>query len=108
MHFKVLVTEGFGARGGIAKFNRDFLTALCSHPRCASVTALPRLMPDPPGPLPGKLRYVTDGLDSKFRYVQSIAKEAFGRPKADLLFCGHINLLPLARLLQVKEGARWL
>jgi glycosyltransferase involved in cell wall biosynthesis len=105
MHFKVLMGEGFGGRGGIAKFNRDFLTALCSHPACASVTAFPRLMPDSPGPLPRNLSYVTDGLNSKTRYVQSIAKEAFSRPKADLLFCGHINLLPLARLLQIKERA---
>jgi glycosyltransferase involved in cell wall biosynthesis len=89
----------------MAKFNRDFLTALCAHPGCDSVTAFPRLMPDAPGPLPDKLTYVTEGLRGKVRYVQSLAKRAFGRPKADLLFCGHIHLLPLARLLQLKDRA---
>lgn len=105
MHIKVLVLDAFGGRGGIAKFNRDFLTALCGHPRCASVTALTRLMPDPPGLLPSKLAWVTDGLNSKIRYAQAVAKNAFAKPKADLLFCGHIHLLPLARLLQAASGA---
>ena len=105
MHFKVLLTDGFGGRGGIAKFNRDFLTALCSHSACASVTAFPRLMPEAPGRLPGKLTYVTDGLGGKARYLQSLAKWTFGRPKADLIFCGHIHLLPLARLLQARDRA---
>jgi glycosyltransferase involved in cell wall biosynthesis len=105
MHFKVLVSDGFGGRGGIAKFNRDFLTALCAHPGCDSVTAFPRLMSDAPGPLPEKLNYVTDGLQSKVRYIQSLGKRAFAQPKSDLLFCGHIHLLPLARLLQLKDPA---
>jgi phosphatidyl-myo-inositol dimannoside synthase len=100
MRIQALVTDAFGGRGGIAKFNRDLLTALCSHPNCAGVTAFPRLMPELPGPLPEKLNYVTDGLNSKIRYAQCVLRKSFSRPKADLLICGHINLLPLGRLIQ--------
>jgi glycosyltransferase involved in cell wall biosynthesis len=105
MRFQVLVTDAFGGQGGIAKFNRDLLTALCSHPDCAGVTAFPRLMPNLPGPLPEKLAYVTEGLNSKIRYAQCVMKKSFSRPKADLLICGHINLLPLARLIQFINRA---
>ena len=38
MRIQVLVTEAFGGQGGIAKFNRDLLTALCEHPECEGVT----------------------------------------------------------------------
>ena len=40
----VLVTDAFGGRGGIAKFNRDLLNALCLHPDVTLVTALPRVI----------------------------------------------------------------
>jgi asparagine synthase (glutamine-hydrolysing) len=50
----VLLTDGFGGFGGISKFNRDFLTALCSHPAVSEVFAVPRLMPHDPGPTFGQ------------------------------------------------------
>src|ERR1019366_5792170 len=31
----VLLSDAFGGKGGIAKFNRDFLSALCSMPECS-------------------------------------------------------------------------
>jgi hypothetical protein len=65
----VLITDALGGQGGIAKFNRDLLTAMCSHPDCMEVVAIPRLMPNPPGPLPSRLTYVTEGLNGKLRYV---------------------------------------
>jgi phosphatidyl-myo-inositol dimannoside synthase len=105
MRIQVFVTEAFGGQGGISKFNRDLLTALCAHPDCESVTAFPRSMPLPPGPLPEKLDYVTDGLHGKVRYGACIAKRNLGRPRADLLICGHIHLLPLARMAQYLNSA---
>ena len=42
MRVLVLLTDGFGGHGGIAKFNRDLLTALCAHPACEEVVVLPR------------------------------------------------------------------
>ena len=55
----VLLTDGFGGFGGISKFNRDFLAAVCAHDRVTKVVALPRLMPHDPGVLPSEiaLRY---------------------------------------------------
>lgn len=98
----VLLTDAYGSTGGIAKFNRDFLGALCSHERVEKVVALPRLMPAAPGPLPLKLDYDTAGLGGKGRYFRAAiqsAKEFHAKNQSGarpLVICGHINLLPVA------------
>jgi glycosyltransferase involved in cell wall biosynthesis len=109
-----LVPDAFGSCGGIAKFNRDLLTAICAHPGCAEVMAVPRLMQESPGQLPGKLTWITDGLGGKLQYVAAVLKSLRRKPAGaqretarvnpqfstgfDLLICGHINLLPAAFL----------
>jgi len=96
-----LVTDAFGGNGGIALYNRDLLTALCSRPYLREVVAIPRIMPNPCEPIPDKLIYVTKGLNGKIRYIwtvlQTIKKKQF-----DLIICGHINLLPIAFLLSCR------
>jgi glycosyltransferase involved in cell wall biosynthesis len=100
MRIFVLVTDAFGGHGGIARFNRDLLKALCAHPDCTEVVALPRIVSAVPGPLPEKLNYVADGVNHKFKYVLTALKTAFKNSNFDLIFCGHIHLLPLASFLQ--------
>jgi len=111
----VLLSDGFGGFGGIAKFNRDFLAALCSHERVKEVVALPRLMPEAPGPLPPKLVYNTAGLGGKVRYTRAVIAAARGQKSTlnhqpstggfDLIICAHIHLLPLALLLRSRLPA---
>lgn len=98
MRILVLLTDAFGGTGGIAKFNRDFLTTLCSHPKCEEVVAIPRLMPNPPEPLPSKLTYVTEGLNSKPKFTWTVLKTVWCQPKFDLILCGHLHLLFLATI----------
>lgn len=92
----VLLTDAFGGCGGIAQFNRDLLHSVCSFPGTTEVIAIPRLMPEPPGRLPGKLRHVTEGLASKRRYVAAVLQTAFRERDIKLVICGHLHLLPLA------------
>jgi asparagine synthetase B (glutamine-hydrolysing)/glycosyltransferase involved in cell wall biosynthesis len=99
----VLLTDAFGGFGGIAKFNRDFLTALCLHERVESVLALPRIMPHPPEVLPAKLVFDTSGLGGKKAFLKAVAAKARALKPAPgagtpLIICGHINLLPAAML----------
>jgi phosphatidyl-myo-inositol dimannoside synthase len=107
MRVLALVPDAFGGRGGIAKFNRDLLRALCSHPTCSEVVAIPRLMPAPDeaGLLPARLTYVTSGLGSKLHYLVAVLKAMYSNPGFDLLFCGHINLLPVAFLIRLWARA---
>lgn len=102
MRILVLTTDAFGGRGGIAKYNRDMLTALCSMPGCEEVVAIPRAMPNAPEPMPQNLTYVTSGLGGKLRYMGAVLGVAMQR--FDLVLCGHINLLPLAALARLRSG----
>src|SRR5438552_1679192 len=95
MRILVLLSDGFGGHGGIAKFNRDLLSALCSHPQCTEVVGIPRLASRRLEALPQKLRYVIEGLNSKWRYVSAVFRTILHNPGFDLLICGHIHLLPL-------------
>jgi glycosyltransferase involved in cell wall biosynthesis len=98
----VLLTDAFGGHGGIALYNRDFLTAMCSHPECEKVVAIPRLMPHSCEPIPVKLTYVTGGINSKARYIATVMQTVMNYSGFDLIICGHINLLPIAYVI-----SRW-
>jgi glycosyltransferase involved in cell wall biosynthesis len=97
-----LHTDGFGGRGGIAKFNRDLLSSLSSYDEMGEIVAIPRLMDPSFCEMPPKVTYRTTGLGGRWRYIRAAAAEArAGRP-FDVIACGHINLLPLAVALRVR------
>jgi len=103
-----ILHEAFGARGGIAQFNRDFLNAAGSAPAVGEIVALPRHMPDPPGPLPSCLTWLTDGLGGKLRYALAVIRTALQRGPFDAVLCGHIRLIPFALLARaaMRRGRR--
>lgn len=105
MKVLVLIPDGFGGRGGIAKFNKDFLTALCSHPQSTEVVAIPRRVVDPLGSLPKKLTYITSGLNGKINYGLTILQTIKQNSQFDLIVSGHINLLPFAYLVSMWTKA---
>lgn len=105
MKLLFLVMEGFGGIGGIAKYNRDLLRALCAAPGVHEVVALPRRMPLAPEPLPPKLTYVTEALSGQVSYIKAVAKLLIKRRNFDLIICGHLKLLPVAMLAKVVIGA---
>ena len=97
----ILVSDAYGGYGGIAKYNRDLINALCARPDCEEVVAIPRHMPFPYPTLPENLIYDTSGLDSKLRYVLAILKVVLRDRSFDLVVCAHINLLPIAWLARI-------
>jgi asparagine synthase (glutamine-hydrolysing) len=113
----VLASDAFGGHGGIAKFNRDLLSALSTQPDVREVVALPRLVPAATGELPARLNYITSGVGGKVRYILAVLKAARSLASSQapipdgptLVVCGHINLLPaawLARRLLGKGESR--
>lgn len=96
MKLAAFLTDAFGGRGGIAKFNRDLLRALCRHPAVEQVTAYPRVMPDAPGALPAGLDYRTSATGGLRAYLRAAARGCW-RGRYDGVLCGHLHLLPLAR-----------
>jgi glycosyltransferase involved in cell wall biosynthesis len=105
MRLIALVTDAFGGRGGIARFNRDLLRALCAHPECEKVVALPRIVPDAPeSNQPKHLTYRIEAADGKLPYAFEVMRHVLdGRSTSfDAVICGHIHLLPMAVL-----AAQW-
>lgn len=105
MRLLTLLTDAYGGRGGIAKFNRDLLAALCSHPASSEVVALPRVESTEkfdPADLPPRLSYRTKSAGGKIHYALAVGKALGTGGTFDGVVCGHLNLLSLAAL-----AARW-
>ncbi len=95
MRILVLLHDAFGGRGGIAKFNRDLLTALASHPRVSDVVALPRVIVEAVGPLPDKLDYRAYAAGGKAAFLAAELATLATPRWFDLVICGHLRLLRL-------------
>jgi len=103
-----LCTDGFGGRGGIAKFNRDLCRALAADPLGADVTVLPRVAPvEPVEEVPAGVDYHPEKAGSKPQYAWNVSRSTFNvsRTTFDAVLCGHINLLPVAVLASWMQGA---
>lgn len=88
-----LVSDAFGGRGGIAQYNRDFLGALASSPAITSIEILPRHTAHS-FTLPAKVHQAEPG-QNRIVYIARAIRMGFDK-KPDAIFCGHINLAPLA------------
>jgi phosphatidyl-myo-inositol dimannoside synthase len=96
-----LLTDAFGGRGGIAQYNRDFLSSLAS---CGlRVTAVPRHAPDPVQLPAGVVQ--RPARAGRIAYSLAALREA-ARVRPDIVFCGHIFMAPLAWLVVKLAGAR--
>src|SRR5262245_2188903 len=97
MRVQMLLSDGFGGFGGISRFNRDFLSALNVCPSVERVYALPRVISEPiEEPIPEAIVYERRAARDRMCYALAVIRHALRGPRADLVICGHINLLPLA------------
>lgn len=98
-----LVSDAFGGRGGIAQYNRDFLTAVAGAPAISAIDILPRNTADR-FTLPPKVRQAEPGT-SRAAFIMRAFRMALDK-KPGLVFCGHINLAPLAGAVARLCGAK--
>lgn len=100
-HILALVTDAWGGRGGIAQYNRDLLGALAASG--AAIRVLPRHAPDAAAPPVG----VNQAAAKAGRIAYSLAafRAALAAP-VDVVFCGHLYMAPLARLIAQLKGAK--
>src|SRR5258708_3879366 len=106
LNILMLLSDGFGGFGGIAKFNRDFLTALGACDMVERVHALPRLISDPIENVPEAVVYDREAASGKIEFMRRLAAHACFRDRGNLVICGHLNLLPAAWLYARLYGAR--
>jgi glycosyltransferase involved in cell wall biosynthesis len=107
MRVQMLLTDGFGGFGGISRFNRDFLGALNDCHLVERVFALPRVISEPiEEPIPEAIVYVRRAARGKASYASAVIRHALRGLRANLVICGHINLLPLAWIAASLARAR--
>jgi phosphatidylinositol alpha-1,6-mannosyltransferase len=106
MRVLALVTDAFGGHGGIAQYNRDFLTALGECEEIAQVMILPRAAGACPGELPSAVRQLRP-VPGRLAY--SFAALALARrERPDIVFCGHAFMAPLAAVIaKVLKARLW-
>jgi glycosyltransferase involved in cell wall biosynthesis len=100
----VLTSDAFGCLGGIAQYNRDFLEALCSHPRLSEVVVAQRNITAELEPMPSRLRLLRGAANDKRAFALEIGRTLM-TSRFDLVICGHINLLPLAYAAHIAHRA---
>jgi asparagine synthase (glutamine-hydrolysing) len=91
----VLVGDAFGGHGGIAKFNRDFISAIAAMPECAEVVVIPRIVQGQIHGVPPTVRFLSAAAAGKVTFLYTVAKELFNGP-IDFVIAGHINLTAIA------------
>lgn len=97
MKVLLLTSDAYGANGGIALYNRDIVDALAASPEINEIVVVARNMPWEAIGVPSKARLLTSSIGTKTRYIKTAiqaSSETYG-----LIICGHVNLLPLAVLL---------
>jgi phosphatidyl-myo-inositol dimannoside synthase len=99
-----LVTDAFGGGGGIAEYNRHFLSSLAACDRIGDVVVLPRASRSCPGTLPSRLRQLRP-VQRRLAYSLSALRTAtYG--SFDVVFCGHLFMAPLAAAISRMIRAR--
>jgi phosphatidylinositol alpha-1,6-mannosyltransferase len=98
MRFLLLCTDAYGGHGGIALFNRQLIGALAAHPECERVVVVPRLIvAQQNDPLLSIVDFDAAAARGKLAWMNAVRRRA--KEHFDVVFCGHINLLPATRLL---------
>ncbi|THD77693.1 MAG: glycosyltransferase family 1 protein [Phenylobacterium sp.] len=103
LNILALVTDAWGGRGGIAQYNRDFLGALAASSDVGAITVLPRQAPDAAAPPAGVKQL--PARRGRIAYSLAALSAAVAGP-VDVVFCGHLFMAPLARVVARMKGAR--
>jgi phosphatidyl-myo-inositol dimannoside synthase len=94
MKILYLCTDAYGGHGGISVYNRDLAEALAARADVEEVLLLPRVVRNDPGAIPPKIRFFPEASRGRVAYVRTINRVR--KEKADLVICGHVNLLRVA------------
>jgi len=105
MRILALVTDAYGAGGGIARYNQHLLSALSRSDAVSDVLVLPRFGCAAPD-TPAKVRQLPPSPD-RARWAARSIRLAL-QQRFDAVFCGHLNALPLAAALsRLRRAPLW-
>ena len=101
----MLATDAHGGFGGIAQYNRDVIDALSGFAEVDEIVVLARVIENPEFVVPAKTRYDYAASCSAAHFVGRSLAHSVTRPRHDLVFCAHINLMPVAAAVSRIQGA---
>lgn len=99
-----LVGDAYGARGGIARYNRDLFGALAAGG--AEILVLPRLGDAEADALPAGVRQ-RPAIFGRLGFSLAALWQAWRFRPVDVVFCGHVFMAPLAVVVARLVGARY-
>jgi phosphatidyl-myo-inositol dimannoside synthase len=99
-----LITDGFGASGGIASYNRHLLTALAQCDSEMRIIVLPRHGGACSCGQPVGVQQLAPRR-SKLGFAATALRLALSGRRFDAIFCGHLHLAPLAAVVARLCGA---
>jgi phosphatidylinositol alpha-1,6-mannosyltransferase len=100
-----LASDAHGGFGGISQYNRDVITAMAGLQTVDEVVVLARIVNGKDLELPAKVRYDLKAARDKYSFALRCLYFALRGPRFDMVYCAHINLLPLAALIARIQGA---
>jgi phosphatidyl-myo-inositol dimannoside synthase len=103
MRLLALLTDAYGAGGGIARYNQALLAACSQSAIVTEVVVLPRFA-SASASVPAKVRQLPPSSDRATWGARAVALAA--RDRYDGIFCGHLNALPLAAMIALPLRAR--
>ena len=104
LHVFALVTDAYGAGGGIAQYNRDLFSALDACAHVGEVVVLARNGMSATAEAPSKVRPLPI-RHGKVAFSLQALQIIRCAGSFDVIFCGHLFMVPLAALLSKISGA---
>ena len=106
MRILALLSDGFGASGGIARYNRDLVAALAQCDAVDAIAIVPRFGEAPETLPAGVTQYAP--LANRLLWSLRATRLALSR-QFDVIFCGHLFAAPLAAALAaLTRSPMWL
>lgn len=103
MRILALLSDGYGASGGMAQYNRDLMKALSQSAHVRSVVALPRFG-TASARTPDKVVQLTPQPKRLAWMLKAMQQARAG--EFDVVFCGHVYAAPFAAFIARATGAR--
>jgi phosphatidylinositol alpha-1,6-mannosyltransferase len=105
MRILSLVTDGFGAGGGIARYNCDLMTAFSQSASVEEVVVLPRFA-SAAAETPAKVQQLGASANKGVWGTRALSHAA--KQRFDIVFCGHLYAITLARLAaRLTQAELW-
>jgi phosphatidylinositol alpha-1,6-mannosyltransferase len=105
MRLLALLSDGFGAGGGIARYNQALMTALSHSAGVSEIAVLPRFAATVSA-VPGKVHQLPPSAGRALWSARALTLAA--RQRFDAVFCGHLNAVPLgAAIARARRAPLW-